>query len=117
MTLLSAVRETADTVRAYYAQFRAALALIVERTSKTPKTHRGVTRLFHQIAKTEAGIDQAPAGDQTIAYRFKELAGYETTMVRLVTRQNASDAIAGAEHFATEVRRVLLPPPPGSPAP
>lgn len=35
---------------AYYAQFHAAQALIVERTDKLPKTHNGVDRQFHKLA-------------------------------------------------------------------
>jgi uncharacterized protein (UPF0332 family) len=38
---------------AYYAQFHAAQALIFERTDKVAKTHKGVDREFHKIAKDE----------------------------------------------------------------
>jgi hypothetical protein len=42
---------------AYLAGFHAAQALIVERTGRSAKTHRGVQAQLHRLAKDEATID------------------------------------------------------------
>jgi uncharacterized protein (UPF0332 family) len=39
---------------AYLAAFHAAQALILARSGKVAKTHRGVQRLFSQLAKTDS---------------------------------------------------------------
>ena len=94
---------------AYHAQFHAARALIFERTGGAAKTHKGVRRLFHKLAKAEPGLNQGLARGLTNAYRYKELADYETGMASTVTAAEAGAAIAAAEHFVAEVTRVLIP--------
>jgi uncharacterized protein (UPF0332 family) len=95
---------------AYHAQFHAAQALIFVRTGGAAKTHKGVRRLFHKLAKAEPGLDQGLARGLTNAYRYKELADYETGMSSTVTVAEAGDAIAAAEYFVAEVTRVLISP-------
>ena len=74
---------------AYYAQFHAAQALVFERTEQIAKTHKGVGRLFHKLAKSEAGLDVRLPGDLTNAYQFKQIADYETGAEALVTLDDA----------------------------
>lgn len=95
---------------AYHAQFHAAQALIFERSNASAKTHKGVRRMFHKLAKAEPGLDQGLARGLTNAYRYKELADYESGMSETVTAEEAADAIASAEHFLAEIRRVLSAP-------
>ena len=92
---------------AYYAQFHAAQALIFERTEQIAKTHKGVGRLFHKLAKSEAGLDPRLPGDLTHAYQFKQIADYETGLGARVSIQDATDAIAVADLFVAAVTRHL----------
>jgi len=68
------VGEDADR-DAYLAGFHAAQALILERTGKVAKTHRGVQRLFSQLVKAEPTLqDYSRFLSQTY---LKEIADYE----------------------------------------
>jgi uncharacterized protein (UPF0332 family) len=92
---------------AYYAQFRAAQALIFERTEKIAKTHKGVDRQFHRLARDEAGLSSPLAATLTAAYHFKEAADYETGIAAIVSNADAGDAIDAAESFVAAVRHAL----------
>ncbi len=91
---------------AYYAQFHAAQALIHERTGKVAKTHKGVNVQFHKLAKAEPSIAPQLAAALSAAYHYKEIADYETGAAA-VPSDEAGDAIATAEHFIAEIKRVL----------
>ncbi len=91
----------------YLAQFHAAQALIIERTGKFAKTDKGVRALFHQLAKAEASLDQRLASTLTAAYHFKEAVDYEVDDDANKAPEEAAAAIASAEHFIAEVKRVL----------
>ena len=94
---------------AYFAMFHAAQALIFERTGKVAKTHKGGGRLFHQLARAESGFITGLPVELTSAYRYKELADYETGSI--ITRQDAVDTIGKAEHFVAQLQHALSPPP------
>ena len=55
---------------AYYAQFHAAQALIFERTGKIAKTHKGVNREFHGLAKSESTLPLSLAAELNRAYQI-----------------------------------------------
>jgi uncharacterized protein (UPF0332 family) len=92
---------------AYYAQFRAAQALIFERTDKIAKTHKGVQTFFHRLIKQETDIDRRLAGDLSASYHFKEAADYETGTAGAISSVDAAEAIRTAEHFVAVIRTVL----------
>ena len=92
---------------AYYAEFHAAQALIFERTTKVAKTHKGVRKLFYSLAQSESGMDTQLAGHLDNDYQFKQIADYETGSGAVVSREEASAAIARAEHFVANVKQVL----------
>lgn len=91
----------------YLAQFHAAQALIIERTGKFAKTHKGVRTLFHQLAKAETTLDQRLASNLTAAYHFKEAVDYEVGDEANIAPAEAAAAISAAEHFIAEIKRVL----------
>ena len=100
---------------AYYAQFHAGQAMVFERTNKIAKTHRGVDTQFHNVARSEPTLPPGLAGELSEAYRYKEIADYDTGTATPITTSQARDAIATAERFVTEVRRALASP--GTPSP
>ena len=61
---------------AYLAAFHAAQALILARSGKVVKTHRGVHRQFSQLAKNEAGLREF-SRFLSQAYNLKDIADYE----------------------------------------
>ena len=61
---------------AYLAAFHAAQALILARSGKVVKTHRGVHRLFAQLAKNEARLHEF-SRFLSQAYNLKDIADYE----------------------------------------
>jgi uncharacterized protein (UPF0332 family) len=95
---------------AYYAQFHAAQALIFERTGKVLKTHKGVHREFHRLAKDEPAVLLGLPSQLSRAYIFKELADYETGVMPPITQARAQDAIAIACGFVATVRQALASP-------
>lgn len=94
---------------AYYAQFHAAQALIFERTEQIAKTHKGVARLFHKLAKSETGLEARFPGDLTNFYQFKQIADYETGGDELVSLSDAAQAIVLADQFVAAVQSILDP--------
>ena len=95
---------------AYYAQFHAAQALILERTDRIAKTHRGVKSQFHRIASEDPRIEAILAGDLSATYHFKEAADYETGTQSGISPEDASDAIRVAERFVAAIKDVLSNP-------
>ena len=94
---------------AYYAQFHAAQALIFERTNKISKTHKGVNGEFHKLAKAESALPLTLGTQLSKAYRYKEVADYDTGTAPQITRPQARDAIVTAEQFVAVIRQVLTP--------
>ena len=95
---------------AYYAQFHAAQALIFERTSMISKTHKGVDRQFHKLAKTETTLAPGFAGQLSAAYYYKDVADYDTGTAPPITSAQAGAAIATAEQFVAAIRLALAGP-------
>ena len=94
----------------YDAQFHAAQALIFERTAKIAKTHKGVGRQFHKLCKIEPALPPTLAAELSKAYRYKEIADYDTGTAPPITQAQAQAAIATAEHFVAAIRQALSPP-------
>ena len=94
---------------AYYAQFHAAQALIFERTDKITKTHKGVSREFHNLARAEPTLPPELGAKLSAAYYYKEVADYDTGTAPPITRPQARDAIVTAEQFVAVIRQVLTP--------
>ena len=61
---------------AYMAAFHAALAIIVDRTGKEPKTHAGTRSEFARLAKDEPALGREAVAFLARAYEFKEFADY-----------------------------------------
>ena len=95
---------------AYYAQFHAAQALIFERTNKIAKTHKGVDRQFHKLAKAEPTLPSELAGQLSAAYYYKDVADYDTGTAAPITPTEAR-GIATAERLVAAVRHSLTHPP------
>ena len=92
---------------AYYAQFHAAQAIIIERTDKRAKTHKGVGTQFHKLVRSDPTLDPRLPRDLSATYHFKEAADYETGTFGIVTADDASGAITLAENFVAVVKRAL----------
>lgn len=94
---------------AYYAQFHAAQALIFERTGKIAKTHKGVDRQFHKVARTEPLMPDDLKGTLASSYYYKDVADYQTGPTSSVTQAQARSAIVIADRFVTAIRQSLTP--------
>ena len=95
---------------AYYAQFHAAQALIFERENKIAKSHKGVSKEFHRLAKAETTFPPGMATQLTEAYAYKEHADYDTDFTEPITQTVAGRAIDTAALFVAIVRQALTPP-------
>ena len=83
---------------AYLASFHAAQALILARSGRIGKTHRGVHRLFSQLAKNEPVLREF-ARFLSQAYNLKDIADYELRPGATVPLDRASAAIDTHERF------------------
>jgi uncharacterized protein (UPF0332 family) len=91
---------------AYLAAFHAAQALILRRTGRVIKTHRGVHRLFSKLAREEPQLaDLARFLSQ--AYNLKSVADYELGPGAGVPLDRASAAIDTAEQFIVRIAALL----------
>jgi len=84
---------------AYYAAFHAAEALIVEKTGKSAKSHRGVRIQFARLTKDKPPPTRNLANFFVLAYQFKEVSDYSTDQTKTVTAEDAKSAIATASDF------------------
>ncbi len=91
---------------AYLAALHAAQALILARSGKAAKTHRGVQRLFSQLAKNEARLREF-ARFLSHAYNLKDIADYEIGPDAGVPLDRARDAIETAEFRRDYVKERL----------
>jgi uncharacterized protein (UPF0332 family) len=92
---------------AYLAAFHAAQALILARSGKVVKTHRGVPRLFAQLAKNEARLREF-LRFLSQAYNLKDITDYELGPSASVPLDRAADAIETAERFVDRVAEILV---------
>ena len=89
---------------AYDAVFPAAEALIVEKTGKIAKTHRGVRTEFARLTKDDSRVGKAMTAFLTKAYRYKEIGDYDVKPGAVITMKQAEAAIVSAEEFLAGVR-------------
>ena len=94
---------------AYYAAFHAAQALIFERTGKTAKTHAGVHREFHRLARHEVTLPVQLRSFITTSYELKAKADYEASTADPVTLARATTSIATSERFVDAIVNLLPP--------
>jgi uncharacterized protein (UPF0332 family) len=90
----------------YLAAFHAAQALILARSGRIVKTHRGVHRLFSQLAKNQPPLREF-ARFLSQAYNLKDIADYELRPGANVPLERASAAIDTAERFIEHIARML----------
>lgn len=90
---------------AYYAAFRAAEALIVERTGKVAKTHTGVRAEFARLWRALPHADQSLTKILSRGYSVKEKIDYDFEPAVTVDSREAATLLAEAEKFVGSVRR------------
>jgi uncharacterized protein (UPF0332 family) len=91
---------------AYLAAFHVAQALILARSGKVVKTHRGVHRLFSPLAKKEATLSEF-SHFLSQAYNSKDIADYELGPSAAVPLDRAGAAIDIAERFVERAAEIL----------
>ena len=95
-----------DGRNAYLAAFHAAQALILARTNKFAKTHRGVHRQFFALVQDDPDLaDLARFLSQ--AYDLKSIADYDVGPDTGVSLDRAAAAIETAQHFVDRVIELL----------
>jgi uncharacterized protein (UPF0332 family) len=93
---------------AYLAGLHGAQALIVERTGKVIKRHRGVQRELARLTKDEPRFDGELRAFLGRAYNLKAIADYDTGEAP-VTTQQAREAIQTAARLVATVADMLAP--------
>ncbi len=106
-TMISVALNDAAGRNAYLAAFHSAQALIVERLGKVTKTHNGVQTEFLRLTKDDARIDGELRLFLSRAYNLKAVADYETGPGSEVSPERASQAVAAAKRFVTQIGIVL----------
>ena len=84
---------------AYLAAFHTAQALIVERTRKEAKTHKGAHTEFARLTRGESRVDMELRQFLPKSYDMKSLADYGAGQHSVVSDERASAAIQTAERF------------------
>ena len=92
---------------AYLAAFHAAQAVIFERNSKVPKTHRSVHAQFSRLARDEPKLGAELSRYLSQAYDFKAVADYEIGPDAAVPLAEAMRAIDAAEDFLHRISELL----------
>jgi uncharacterized protein (UPF0332 family) len=83
---------------AYMAAYHAAVAFIVARTSKSPKTHSGARSEFARLARDEPRISREQVSLLGWSYELKNVADYE---------QEATVSLTEAERAIDEALRLV----------
>jgi len=83
---------------AYMAAFHAALAFIVARSGKSPKTHSGTRSEFARLAREEPGISREQVSLLGWSYELKNVADYD---------QDHRVSLAEAERAITEASQLV----------
>ena len=91
---------------AYLAGFHAAQALILARSGKVVRTHRGVHRLFSRMVKNDQELREF-ARFLSQAYNLKDIADYELRPRATVPLDRASTAIETAERLIEHIAKIL----------
>lgn len=85
----------------YMAAYHAAMAFIVARTGKSPKTHSGARSEFGRLAREESGISRGQVSLLGWSYELKNAADYEQGTTVSVTE--AERAIVEASQLVETV--------------
>ena len=93
---------------AYMAAFHAALAFIVTRTGKSPKTHSGTRSEFARLARGEQRISREQVSLLGWSYELKNVADYEQD--HTVSIADAGRAINEAAHLVETVAAIIATP-------
>jgi uncharacterized protein (UPF0332 family) len=91
---------------AYLAGFHAAQALILARSGKIVRTHRGVHRLFSQLTRNDQELREF-ARFLSQAYNLKDIADYELRPGETVPLDRASAAIDTAGRLIDHIAGIL----------
>lgn len=94
---------------AYLAAFHAASAFIFERTGKFTKTHQGVQREFHRLARGETRLDASFPAFLSQAYNLKAVADYELGPDADIPAERATAAIETAGRFVERIADLIGP--------
>jgi uncharacterized protein (UPF0332 family) len=81
--------------------------LIVERTGKIAKTHRGVQRELGRLTKDEPRFDEELRAFLGRTYNLKAIADYETGPSSKVSPELAAGAIATAKRFVNSIVNLI----------
>ncbi len=92
---------------AYLAAFHAAQALIVERTSRTAKTHAGVHSQFHRLIRDDARFDADLRGFLSDGFDLKTVSDYGVGPDATVSSNEAETAIGTATRFVDRITEIL----------
>jgi uncharacterized protein (UPF0332 family) len=92
---------------AYLAGLHAAQALIVERTGKLVRSHRGVQRELGRLTRNEPRFDRELQAFLGRAYNLKAIADYETGPEAEVSPERAEQAIEAARRFVARIVELL----------
>jgi uncharacterized protein (UPF0332 family) len=92
---------------AYLAAFHAAQALIFERSTKVPKTHRGVHAQFSRLVNDMPELGAELPRFLSQAYDFKAAADYEIGPEAIVPLAEAITATEAAEDFVDRIAELL----------
>jgi uncharacterized protein (UPF0332 family) len=92
---------------AYMAAFHAALALIMWRTGKEPKTHNGTHTEFARLVREYAGLDLKLMGFLSRSYDLKSVADYDDGTP--VSRDEASSSLATSAEFVDTIVAIIPP--------
>jgi uncharacterized protein (UPF0332 family) len=93
---------------AYLAAFHAAQALIVERTSRTAKTHAGVHSQFHRLIRDDPRFDAELRGFLSDGFDLKTVSDYGVGLDATVSPDEAKTAIATATRFVNCISEILV---------
>jgi uncharacterized protein (UPF0332 family) len=92
---------------AYLAALHGAQALIVERTGKLVKSHRGVDRELGRLTKDEPRVDRELRAFLGRTYQLKAIADYEIGPGSEVSPEAAVAAIATSERFVAKMAELI----------
>ena len=92
---------------AYLAAFHAAQALIVERTSRSAKTHAGVHSQFHLLTKNDERVEAHLRGFLSDGFDLKTISDYSVGPDATVSSDEARAAIETATRFVDRIAEIL----------
>jgi uncharacterized protein (UPF0332 family) len=92
---------------AYLAVFHCAQAFIFERAGHFAKTHQGVQREFHRLARDDPRIDTTFPSFLSQAYNLKAVADYELGPDSDIPIEHAARAIETAKRFTDCISELI----------